>query len=141
MKLNEFNMKPGMASKKALQETFKVKIDFEKLGLSETKSMLRKVKGLIKETRETNKIQGSENNPAYLKLMFMEQALTHHYGDLKSLPMYFAMFKENRPSEIFLGFIRPDIIPIKSTSLTSKYFEIIERVSWCSSSVNKSFSR
>jgi hypothetical protein len=29
-----------------------------------------------------------EQNPAYLKLVFMEQALTHHYGDLKSLPMY-----------------------------------------------------
>jgi hypothetical protein len=29
-----------------------------------------------------------EQNPAYLKLVFMEQALTHHYGDLRTMPMY-----------------------------------------------------
>jgi hypothetical protein len=48
--------------------------------------MLKKVKGLMSEAK--NKSMSGEQNPAYLKLVFMEQALNHHYGDLKSLPLY-----------------------------------------------------
>ena len=86
MKLTEFNAKPSTVAKQALKEHFNTSFAVEKLGLYETKKMLNKVKGLISETK--GKSMSGEQNPAYLKLVFMEQALTHHYGDLKSIPMY-----------------------------------------------------
>ena len=88
MKLTEFNNNPKLVAKKALQENFNTNLKLEKLDLNETKGMLNKVRGLIKETKATPAIHQSEQNPAYLKLLFMEQALKHHYGDLKTLPMY-----------------------------------------------------
>jgi hypothetical protein len=88
MKLTEFNRKPSMMAKKALQENFNTSLNFDKLSMSDTRTMLRKVKGLISETRQSNAIHSSEQNPAYLKLVFMEQALAHHYGELRAQPMY-----------------------------------------------------
>jgi len=87
MKLTEFNAKPSLVAKKALKEHFDTSFNVEKLGLYETKTMLNRVKGLLKENRETTNTS-TQNNPAYLKLVFMEQALTHHYGELKAMPMY-----------------------------------------------------
>jgi hypothetical protein len=88
MKLTEFNQKPSMMAKKALKENFNTSLNFNKLSMSDTRTMLRKVKGLISETRQSNAIHSSEQNPAYLKLVFMEQALVHHYGELRAQPMY-----------------------------------------------------
>ena len=86
MKLTEFNAKPTTVAKQALKEHFNTSFNVEKLGLYETKNMLKKVKGLMSEAK--NKSMSGEQNPAYLKLVFMEQALSHHYGDLKTMPMY-----------------------------------------------------
>jgi TfoX/Sxy family transcriptional regulator of competence genes len=86
MKLNEFNMKPAQAAKKALKEHFNTELNVDGLGLYDTNRMLRKVKGLISEARTNGK--ASEQNATYLKAVFMEQALTHHYGELKAMPMY-----------------------------------------------------
>jgi len=86
MKLTEFNNKPTSNAKKALKEHFNTNLNVDGMGLYDTKRMLGKVKGLISEMKSTNK--ASEQSPAYMKLVFMEQALSHHYGDLKTLPMY-----------------------------------------------------
>jgi len=88
MKLTEFNAKPKMLAKKALKENFNTDLNLGKLGLKETADMLKKVKGLLATVKESNDIHTSEQNPAYLKLIFMEQALVHHYGDLKAQPLY-----------------------------------------------------
>ena len=86
MKLTEFNSKTTTVAKKALKEHFNTTFNVEKLGLYETKTMLTKVKRLMSEAK--TKSMSGEQNPAYLKLVFMEQALTHHYGDLRTQPMY-----------------------------------------------------
>jgi len=86
MKLTEFNNKSSLNAKKALKEHFNTSFEVDKLGLFETKKMLGKVKTLMSESKQTS--TGGEQNPAYLKLVFMEQALAHHYGELKALPMY-----------------------------------------------------
>jgi len=86
MKLTELNRSPVTVAKKALEEHFDTKFSVEKLGLYETKTMLSKVRKLIDESKATP--SSTEQKPAYLKLVFMEQALRHHYGDLKALPMY-----------------------------------------------------
>lgn len=88
MKLTEFNMKPTLMAKQALKEQFNQNFNVDKLGPFETKKMLNKVRGLISETKTKQSGVGTESNSAYLKLIFMEQALTHRYGELKSMPMY-----------------------------------------------------
>lgn len=88
MKLNEFNNKPIANAKKALNEHFNTKVNFDALGLYETQTMLRKVKGLLREMRESTNGVSSEQNPGYLKLVFMEEGLNHRYGELKALPIY-----------------------------------------------------
>ena len=88
MKLNEFNMKPSTVAKKALKEHFNTTVNFDSLSLYDTNRMLRKVKGLMNEVKSSEKSFASEKSPSYMKLMFMEQALVHHYGELKALPMY-----------------------------------------------------
>lgn len=87
MKLTEFNNKPITNAKKALNEHFSTKVNFSSLGLYETTTMLKKVRGLLSELRESS-TTASEKNPSYLKLVFMEEGLKHHYGELKALPMY-----------------------------------------------------
>ena len=86
MKLTEFNSKKTTVAQKALKEHFNTTFNVDKLGLYETRKMLTKVKGLMSEAK--GRSMSGEQNPAYLKLVFMEQALTHHYGDLRTMPMY-----------------------------------------------------
>lgn len=85
MKLTEFNLKKSTLATKALNEQYSVKLDLAKMSLSETRTMLTKVRNLMQESRETNH---NLNSPSYMKLVFMEQALSHHYGELKAMPMY-----------------------------------------------------
>jgi len=88
MKLIELNSKPGEAAKQALREQFNFNLSVDKLGLYDTRHMLSRVRTLINETKTSNARYDSEQNPAYLKLIFLEQALVSHYSDLKSLPTH-----------------------------------------------------
>lgn len=88
MKLTEFNAKPKLMAKKALKEHFNTSINLDDLSLYNTERMMRKVGNLMNEMRQGQNGTNTEKNPAYLKLVFMEQALQHHYGELKALPMY-----------------------------------------------------
>jgi hypothetical protein len=88
MKLNELNNKPTLNAKRALKEHFNTNLNVDGMGIYDTKRMLSKVKGLMSELKESNKGVANQHNPSYMKLMFMEQALSHHYGELKTLPMY-----------------------------------------------------
>jgi hypothetical protein len=88
MKLTEFNAKPGLNAKKALKEHFNTELSLDNLSLYDTERMMRKVGNLINEMHRQSNGLKTEKNPAYLKLVFMEQALTHHYGELKALPLY-----------------------------------------------------
>jgi hypothetical protein len=54
--------------------------------VTETKSMLSKVRGLINETKSSAEFYQSQTSPSYMKLVFMEQALTDHFSYLQSLP-------------------------------------------------------
>lgn len=88
MKLNEFNLKKSQTSAKALKEHFNTEIDTSKLDLASTRKMLTKVRSLVAEMKSSHVAHAREQNPAYLKALFMEQTLTHHYGELKAQPMY-----------------------------------------------------
>jgi hypothetical protein len=88
MKLTEFNSKPSLNAKKALKEHFNTTLNVDSMSLYDTERMMRKVGKLMNEMRQQSNGLNTEKNPAYLKLVFMEQALAHHYGELKALPLY-----------------------------------------------------
>lgn len=82
MKLNDFNRKNS--AKTALQETFEMNFDVTKLSRTDTNKMLGKVQSLIKEAKLDSEFYNKKLDPAYTKLIFMEQALNDHYEDLRS---------------------------------------------------------
>lgn len=63
---------------KALKESFSVDFNVSNMDRAKTREMLSKVRGLINETKKTSSYQQSYNSPAYMKLVFMEQALVQH---------------------------------------------------------------
>jgi hypothetical protein len=82
MKLNELDRKN--TAQAALKANFDVSFDTSKLDRAQTRNMLSKVAGLIKETRARTDFYKHQNDPSYLKLVFMNQALFEHYQNFKS---------------------------------------------------------
>lgn len=76
MKLNDLDSK-GYAVK-ALKESFDYKFDTSGLNTGAATKMLRKVQGLKKEMKATPNFYENQNSPSYMKLVFMEEALTEH---------------------------------------------------------------
>lgn len=81
MKLNDFDKKH--VALKALKENFDIGFDVTKLSRAQTKSMLERVYGLIKEAKAQPDFYKSQTQPAFMKLVFMSQALTEHYKSTK----------------------------------------------------------
>jgi predicted nucleic acid-binding Zn-ribbon protein len=87
MNLQELQVnKKTVVVTRALREHYNLDMDFDKLTLQQSQKMLTKVRGLLKEARSDKKIYESQKNPAYLKLVMMEQALTDRINDLRSQP-------------------------------------------------------
>ena len=63
---------------KALKENFAMDFNVSSLDKPQTTSMLTKVKKLISESKRSPEFHNAQRNPAYLKLVFMEQALNQH---------------------------------------------------------------
>jgi cysteinyl-tRNA synthetase len=86
MKLTEFNNNKISTAKQALNEHYSLPFNTKRMTVTETKSMLGKVRGLINETKSSNEFYQSQTSPSYMKLVFMEQALADHFSYLQSLP-------------------------------------------------------
>lgn len=84
MRLNDLDNKNYAYS--ALKENFEFNFDVSSLDKSKTRTMLSKVSGLIKESRQTADFYRNQSNPAFMKLVFMEQALADHIRQLQSRP-------------------------------------------------------
>jgi hypothetical protein len=78
MKLTDLDNKPVTVANKALKEHYGVPMNIERMPYGKAKAMLQKVRGLIAETKQTRNFYESQNNPNYLKMVFMEQALSKH---------------------------------------------------------------
>jgi hypothetical protein len=78
MKLNELAVtRPTSQVSKVFESFFDQRIKFEDLDRASTRKLLTRVRSLVQEHRTSRDFYSSEKNPAYLKLMMMEQALTH----------------------------------------------------------------
>jgi hypothetical protein len=76
MKLQELSApKPSKQIAKVFESYFGSRIKFDRLDARQTRVMLNKVRGVLGEHRSTTARHTSEQNPHYLKLVMMEQAL------------------------------------------------------------------
>lgn len=76
MKLNELAVaSPTKQAAKVFESYFGNSVNFETVTPAQARGMLQRVRALIAEHRRTPEFHSSERNPAYLKLIVMEQAL------------------------------------------------------------------
>jgi hypothetical protein len=77
MKLNELAVaNPTKQAAKVFESYFGQGVNFNSISADQARGMLKRVRALIAEHRRTPEFHSSEQNPAYLKLVIMEQALT-----------------------------------------------------------------
>ena len=77
MKLQELAaVKPTRQISKVFESYFGSKMAVEKIPAAHARAMLARVQGVLGETRRQPSFHHSEQNPTYLKLVMMEQALT-----------------------------------------------------------------
>lgn len=86
MKLQDLDNKSISNAGKALKEHYEVPFNTAKMPMAATKNMLQKVRGLIKESKESGAFYQEQTSPSYMKLVFMEQALVHHFNHLRLQP-------------------------------------------------------
>lgn len=84
MKLTDFDKKPVEAAQKALKEHYSTSLDVNKLSYAQVRTMLNKVRGLMNESKESTSYYKNESNPSYMKLVFMEQALSKQFAYLSA---------------------------------------------------------
>jgi hypothetical protein len=78
MKLQELaHQKPTEQTARVLESYFGKTIKFDAVTPGQARAMLGRVRGLISEHRARPEFHVSERNSAYLRLVMMEQALTH----------------------------------------------------------------
>lgn len=83
MKLQELAVAtPTKQAAKVFESYFNTKVNFDTLNRDQTRNMLKRVRTLVAEHRRTPEFHTSERNPAYLKLVVMEQALTTRLSEL-----------------------------------------------------------
>lgn len=100
MRLNDLDKK-NVASK-ALKENFSLEFDVSNLDRAKTLTMLKKVTGLINESRKSSNFQNSEKSPSYMKMLFMEQALRQHLPNAKA-PRIVLENEEVEKSQVILA--------------------------------------
>jgi len=86
MKLTDLDSKPTVIASKALSQNYEVPFNVDKMGMVNTVSMLNKVRGLMREAKESKEFHKNQSTQSYMKLVFMEQALSHRYSELKAQP-------------------------------------------------------
>ena len=76
MKLQEFTAsKPTQQISKVFESYFGSKFQFDQLTPVQARQLLVRVRGALNETRRSPSFHQSEKNPAYLKMVMLEQAL------------------------------------------------------------------
>jgi hypothetical protein len=86
MKLQDLDNNSISNAGKALKEHYEVPFNVAKMPMAATRNMLQKVRGLIKESKESRDFYQNQTSSSYMKLVFMEQALAHHFNNLRLQP-------------------------------------------------------
>ena len=84
MRLQEMDkISPTKQAVKILESRLGSDININAMTLDQSSKMLTQVKRLVAETRSTRSIHTSEQNPAYLKLIMLDKALTSHVREMR----------------------------------------------------------
>ena len=87
MKLQELAVtRPTKQIAKVFESHFDQRLSFDSMNRGQVRGMLQRVRGLVNEHRASPAFHHSEKNPAYLKLMMMEQALTQQLQEFGANP-------------------------------------------------------
>jgi hypothetical protein len=86
MKLTDLDNSRRNNVYKALKEHYELPFNVDNMALAPTRTMLQKVRGLMTESKQSPDFYESQSNPAYMKLVFMEQALADHFAELRMQP-------------------------------------------------------
>ena len=81
MKLNELEFNNPS---KALKDQYGIKLNLNKISVAEAKVMLKQIKSVMTEAKLSRKSHGGYDNPSYMKMVFMEQALSDY---IRSIPV------------------------------------------------------
>lgn len=100
MKLNDLGK--TKTALRALRENFDYNFDVSRMDRAQTLHMLKKVNKLIKESRMSPGFHKSELNPTYMKMLFMEQALSDHLRYARS-PRIIYENEEVEKSQVILA--------------------------------------
>ena len=84
MKLTDFDNKPVASAQRALKEHYGTSIDVSRMSYAQVRNMLSKVRNLMSESKASNKFYESTGNSSYMKLVFMEQALSKQFAYLST---------------------------------------------------------
>ena len=84
MKLTDFEKQPVYSAQRALKEHYGTSIDVSRMSYAQVRTMLSKVRGLMSESKASNKFYESTGNGSYMKLVFMEQALSKQFAYLST---------------------------------------------------------
>jgi uncharacterized protein YpiB (UPF0302 family) len=84
MKLTDFDKKPVENAQRALKEHYGQSIDVSRMSYAQVRAMLQKVRGLMSESKATTEYYNNQSNPVYMKLVFMEQALSKQFATLSA---------------------------------------------------------
>ena len=71
MKLTDFDKQPVYSAQRALKEHYGTSIDVSRMSYAQVRTMLSKVRGLMSESKASNKFYESTGNGSYMKLVFM----------------------------------------------------------------------
>jgi hypothetical protein len=82
MKLTDFDNKPVASAQRALKEHYGTSIDVSRMSYAQVRTMLTKVRGLMSESKQSVSFSESHGNASYMKLVFMEQALSKQFAQL-----------------------------------------------------------
>jgi hypothetical protein len=84
MKLTDFDNKPVASAQRALKEHYGTSIDVSRMSYAQVRTMLSKVRGLMSESTQSASFSDSHGNASYMKLVFMEQALSKQFAQLSA---------------------------------------------------------
>ena len=88
MKLHELNTQPRVKNiKQVLESRLGQQLSLDTLSPKAAQYLLKRVRGLVTEQRSQTSFYKSEQDPSYLKLVMIEQALTAHLKEMGDAPM------------------------------------------------------
>jgi hypothetical protein len=84
MKLTDFDNKPIASAQRALKEHYGTSMNVSKMSYTQVRDMLSRVRGLMSESKQSAIFSESHGNASYMKLVFMEQALSKQFAQLST---------------------------------------------------------